>query len=59
MSFRATAAYRMPDKLGCYGLMPESISHEGYSGNPVHSYWDDFWTLRGLKDAADMATILV
>ena len=55
---RMTAAYRMPDKLGCYGLMPESISHEGYSGNPVHSYWDDFWTLRGLKDAADMATIL-
>lgn len=24
----------------------------------MHSYWDDFWTLRGLKDAADMAAIL-
>ncbi len=55
---RMTAAYRMPEKLGCYGLMPESISHEGYCGNPVHSYWDDFWTLRGLKDAAAMAAIL-
>ena len=39
----------------CYGLMPESISHEGYAAKPMHSYWDDFFTLRGLKDAADMA----
>jgi len=38
-----------------YGLMPESISHEGYAAKPMHSYWDDFFTLRGLKDAADMA----
>ncbi len=41
-----------------YGLMPESISHEGYSSKPMHSYWDDFFTLRGLKDAADMAAAL-
>jgi hypothetical protein len=41
-----------------YGLMPESISHEGYSAKPMHSYWDDFFTLRGLKDAAEMARIL-
>jgi hypothetical protein len=41
-----------------YGLMPESISHEGYSAKPMHSYWDDFFTLRGLKDAAAMARIL-
>jgi hypothetical protein len=40
------------------GLMPESISHEGYSAKPMHSYWDDFFTLRGLKDAAEMARIL-
>lgn len=38
-----------------YGLMPESISHEGYSTKPMHSYWDDFFTLKGLKDAAEMA----
>jgi hypothetical protein len=23
--------------------------------HPVHSYWDDFWALRGLSDAADLA----
>lgn len=34
-----------------YGLMPESISHEGYSDKPMHSYWDDFFTIKGLKDA--------
>jgi hypothetical protein len=41
-----------------YGLMPPSISHEGYSAKPVHSYWDDFWVLRGLTDAVDMAAVL-
>lgn len=43
---------------GFYGMMPASISHEGYSAKPVHSYWDNFWALRGYKDAADMATAL-
>ena len=38
-----------------YGLMPASISHEGYSAKPMHSYWDDFWTLRGYKDAVEIA----
>jgi hypothetical protein len=41
-----------------FGLMPESISHEGYSAKPMHSYWDDFFTLTGLKDAAEIALIL-
>jgi hypothetical protein len=35
--------------------MPESISHEGYSDKPMHSYWDDFFALKGLKDAVFMA----
>ena len=43
---------------GFYGMMPVSISHEGYSAKPVHSYWDDFWALRGYKDAADVAAAL-
>lgn len=43
---------------GFYGMMPASISHEGYSAKPVHSYWDDFWALRGYKDAAEMAAAL-
>lgn len=40
------------------GLLPPSISHEGYSAKPMHSYWDDFFALRGYKDAIAMATIL-
>ena len=38
-----------------FGLMPASISHEGYSAKPMHSYWDDFWALRGYKDAVAIA----
>jgi len=41
-----------------YGLMPPSISHEGYSAKPQYSLWDDFWALRGYKDAAFAATVL-
>ena len=40
------------------GLMPPSISHEGYSDKPAYSYWDDFWALRGYKDAVQMAEAL-
>ncbi|MDD7914140.1 discoidin domain-containing protein [Polaribacter ponticola] len=31
------------------GIIPASISHEGYD-IPRHSYWDDFWALRGWLD---------
>lgn len=41
-----------------YGLVPESISHEGYSAKPMHSYWDNFFTMKGLKDAADIQYLL-
>ncbi len=37
------------------GLLPPSISHEGYSDKPAYSYWDDFWCLKGLRDAAFLA----
>ncbi|MEP6484407.1 MAG: discoidin domain-containing protein [Rudaea sp.] len=40
------------------GMMPASISHEGYSAKPMHSYWDDFWALVGYNDALDMARAL-
>jgi hypothetical protein len=53
-----TAANRDAARLHLFGLMPASISHEGYSEKPMHSYWDDFWAMRGYKDAADIATIL-
>lgn len=38
-----------------YGLMPASISHEGYSAKPMHAYWDDFWALAGYRDAVALA----
>jgi hypothetical protein len=41
-----------------YGLMPASISHEGYSDRPAYAYWDDFWTLTGYADAVEMARVL-
>jgi len=53
-----TAANRAPDKRMLYGLMPPSISHEGYSAKPQYSLWDDFWALRGYDDAADIARLL-
>jgi len=57
---RKTDVYRYgtPIQRACYGLVPESISHEGYWTTPMHSYWDDFFVLRGLKDAASMAEVL-
>jgi hypothetical protein len=55
---RLTPAFETPEKRACYGLLPESVSHEGYLAHPVHAYWDDFWALRGLKDALAMAEAL-
>jgi len=55
---RRTEEYRAPEKLPFFGLLPESISHEGYSAKPVHSYWDDFWALKGIEDATDLAGAL-
>src|SRR6266508_2393567 len=52
---RRTEDYRMPEKLLFFGLLPESISHEAYSAKPMHSYWDDFWALKGLNDATELA----
>jgi hypothetical protein len=55
---RLTAEYQSPEKRAFYGLLPESMSHEGYMAHPVHSYWDDFWAVRGLRDAALMAKVM-
>ncbi len=41
-----------------YGLLPESASHEGYLSHHVHSYWDDFWGIRGLEAAAELAATM-
>jgi hypothetical protein len=39
------------------GILAPSISHEGYSV-PTHSYWDDYWALKGLHDSAWLARAL-
>jgi hypothetical protein len=38
-----------PARARYVGLLPPSISHEGYA-TPVHSYWDNFFALKGWKD---------
>ncbi len=50
--------WRAPDKVEYFGLLPPSISHEGYSAKPMHSYWDDLFALRGYQDAAWLAEAL-
>jgi hypothetical protein len=47
-----------PDRRAYYGLLPPSISHEGYSDRPAYSYWDGFWGLVGYKDAVAIAELL-
>ena len=39
------------------GILAPSISHEGYS-SPTHSYWDDYWGLKGWHDGAWLAESL-
>ena len=41
-----------------FGLLPPSISHEGYFDRPAYSLWDDLWALRGYKDAVVIARAL-
>ncbi|MEO7916560.1 MAG: coagulation factor 5/8 type domain-containing protein [Dokdonella sp.] len=41
-----------------YGLLPPTISHEGYSAKPAYSYWDNFWGLTGYKSALVLARAL-
>ncbi len=52
---RTTDEWRAPARAEFYGILPPSISHEGYSAKPMHSYWDDFFALRGFADAAFLA----
>ncbi|QDH73046.1 discoidin domain-containing protein [Brevundimonas sp. M20] len=53
-----TAEYQAADKRHLFGLLPPTISHEGYSDRPAYSYWDDFWGLRGYADAVFIAETL-
>jgi hypothetical protein len=53
-----TEEFRIPERIRLYGLLPPSISHEGYSDKPAYSYWDNFWGLKGYRGAAMAARIL-
>jgi hypothetical protein len=55
---RLTDEFRDGAREAFFGLLPESISHEGYTAHPVHSYWDDFFALRGVRDAVAMAAVV-
>lgn len=50
-----TAKNQTPERAHLYGLLPPSISHEGYSSKPAYSHWDNFWGLRGYYDAVYLA----
>ena len=57
------ASERTPENLTAqrrmlYGLLPPSISHEGYASKPAYSYWDVFWGLLGYKSAVAIAETL-
>jgi hypothetical protein len=52
---RMTDEYKNdPTKRDYYGILPHSNSHEGYYP-AKHSYWDDFWVLKGFKDGIYLA----
>ena len=53
-----TAENQTPERRHLYGLLPPTISHEGYSDQPAYSDWDDFWGLLGYKDAVFIAEAL-
>lgn len=55
---RRTAEFRTAERRACFGILPESASHEGYLAQPVHAYWDDFWALRGIGDGVELAQAL-
>lgn len=56
-SQRLTPEYQATEKKVFYGILPDSISHEGYVP-PVHSYWDNFWALEGWRSGVKIAQAL-
>jgi F5/8 type C domain len=53
-----TEANATEERSVFYGLMPASISHEGYSAKPMHSYWDNFWAMLGYESMVRLAGVL-
>jgi hypothetical protein len=57
-SERLDTRFRSERGGATYGILPESISHEGYAKKPVHSYWDDLFARQGLRDAVFLAELV-
>jgi len=53
-----TTEFQAADRRHLYGLLPPTISHEGYSDKIAYSYWDGFWGLLGYRDAVFIAETL-
>ncbi|MEZ4996446.1 MAG: hypothetical protein R2758_02835 [Bacteroidales bacterium] len=55
---RSTDHFRVCDSVRAYyGLVPESISHEGIQQKPC-ILQDNFFIMKGLKDAVEIQSIL-
>jgi hypothetical protein len=52
---RASQAYAAPPARG---ILPPSLSAEDIGSETWHHYWDDFWALAGLREAAGAARAL-
>jgi hypothetical protein len=50
-----TEANRSAERAGYFGMMPPSISHEGYSDKAAYAYWDDHWAWIGYRSAVELA----
>jgi hypothetical protein len=57
-SERLDARWRTELGGAAFGILPESISHEGYAKRAVHSYWDDLFARQGLRDAVFLAELI-
>ncbi len=53
-----SAEFQQPGKEHLYGILPPSISHEGYSAHPAYSNWDNIFAMKGLDDAVEAARLL-
>jgi hypothetical protein len=53
-----TEKNRTPERAAYFGMMPPSISHEGYSDKAAYSYWDNFWASIGYRSAVELAQAL-
>jgi Amylo-alpha-1,6-glucosidase len=55
---RLDPRWRTQEGGAAFGILPESISHEGYAKKAVHSYWDDLFARQGLRDAVFLAELV-